>query len=301
MTLERCSRGLTAGLGALLLISLCAPASDAIAAGISVGAQYDSTHVYVAPGDLDAFIRSFVATFGGSPSEPVTTNVLPVPSSATFQYVMTPVGTLSVFAFQTPVPFPFGAERTGYLVTDMDKAIAAARASGAEIIVAPFKDAIGRDMVIEWPGDVKTQLYWHFTAPSYAPLAAVPDNRVYVSRDRADMFVRDFLLFSQGRIVSDDRHADAGEIGRPGESYRRIRIESGFGKMQVLVTDGHLPYPFGREMMGYQVDDLAATLARAAAAGANLLSQPYDAGDRRTAILLFPGGYIAEVHALKAR
>ncbi len=285
----------------LLLCAVPSGAGTAPAGDVSVGAQYDSAHVYVAPGDLDAFVKSFVATFGGSPSKPVTTNVLPVPSSATFQYVMTPVGTLSVFAFRTPVPFPFGSERTGYLVTDMGKAIAAAKASGAEIQVAPFRDAIGRNTVVRWPGGWETQLYWHFTAPSYVPLASVPDNRVYVSRDRADEFVRDFIRFSHGRVVSDDPHADAGEIGRPKETYRRIRIESGFGKMQILVTDGHLPFPFGREVMGYEVTDLAATLAKAVAAGATVLSHPYASGDCSTAILQFPGGYIAEIHARKAR
>jgi hypothetical protein len=182
------------GLARLLVISLLS-LNAAAAQAVSVGPQYDSAHVYVAPAELDAFIKSFVAVFGGSASRPLTTNVLPVPSSAAFQYVMTPAGTLSVFAFKTPIPFPFGAERTGYLVTDMDKAILAARASGAEVIVAPFRDAIGRDAVVAWPGGLKTQLYWHFTAPSYAPLATIPDNRVYVSRDRADEFVQDFLQF----------------------------------------------------------------------------------------------------------
>ena len=133
----------------------------------------------------------------------------------------------------------------------------------------------------------------------YAPLATVPDNRVYVSRDIADEFVRDFLSFSHGKVVSDDPHADAGEIGRSGEFYRRVRVESGFGKMQVLVTDGHLPYPFGRELTGYQVDDLSHTLSKAKTVGVKVLSPPYDAGDRSTAILQFPGGYIAEVHASK--
>ncbi len=289
-------RRITAGL-ALLFLALAS--RDAGAAPVSVGPQYDSAHVYVAPADLDAFIASFIAVFGGSASPPITTNVLPVPSSATFQYVMSPVGTLSVFAFRTPIPFPFGSERTGYLVTDMDKALLAAKASGAAVIVAPFKDAIGRDAVIEWPGGLRTQLYWHFEAPSYAPLASVPDNRVYVSRDRADEFVRDFLAFSKGKVVSDDRHADGGEIGRPGEAYRRIRIVSGFGDMQVLVTDGHLPYPFGREVMGYRVADLAATLAKARAAGVTVLAGPYAAKDRATAVLQFPGGFIAEVHAAK--
>ena len=270
------------------------PASAAV---VSVGPQYDSTHVYVAPADLNAFVTSFAVTFGGTPSKPATTNIMPVPSSTTFQYVMTPVGTLSVFAFLTPVPFPFGAERTGYLVTDMDKAIATARAPGAEVVVAPFKDPIGRDAVVRWPGGVETQLYWHFTPPSYPPLTSVPDNRVYVSADRADEFARDFLRFSNGKVTRDDRHADAGEIGRPGEFYRNIQIQSGFGKMWVAVTDGHLPYPFGRELMGYEVSDLSLTLAKAKAAGATVLSPPYDAHDRRSAVVEFPGGYIAEIHA----
>jgi len=270
------------------------------AAGVAVGAQYDSTHVYVAPGDLEAFVKSFAATFGGQPSKRIVTNVLPVPSTTEFQYLWTSVGTLSVFAFQTPVPFPFGQERTGYLVSDMGEAIKAARLTGAEVVVEPFKDAIGIDAVIQWPGGVKMQLYWHFKPPSYAPLEMVPDNRVYVSRDEADNFVNGFVRFSQGKIVSDDKQADAGEIGHAGETYRRIRMTSVFGKMQVMVTDGHLPYPFGREVTGYQVQDLAATLEKAKAAGAKILFAPYTMDDRTTAIVEFPGGYIAEIHGLTA-
>jgi hypothetical protein len=268
---------------------------------VAVGPQYDSTHVYVAPGDLKAFVNSFAATFGGQPFKPLVTNVLPVPSSTEFQFLLTPVGTLSIFAYQTPIPFPFGQERTGYLVTDMDQAIKAARAAGAEIIVEPFKDPIGLDAVIQWPGGLKMQLYWHFTPPKYPPLETIPDNRVYVSRDRADNFVDSFVRFAHGEIVADDQHADAGEIGRPGETYRRIRITSLFGNMLVLVTDGHLPYPFGHETTGYQVQDLAATLEKAKAADVKILSAPYKTNDRTTAILEFPGGYIAEVHSLTAR
>jgi predicted enzyme related to lactoylglutathione lyase len=297
----QCSKSLVRAIAfvfAVAPLQISAQAS-ATAQRVAVGAQYDSTHVYVAPGDLDRFVNSFAATFGGKPSEPLTTNVLPVPSSTVFRYVWTPVGTLSTFAFQTPIPYPFGTERTGYLVTDIDKALAAAHAAGAEVIVAKFKDPIGFDAVIQWPGGVRMQLYWHFTAPSYAPLESIPDNRVYVSSDTADVFVRDFLRFSQGKVVFDERHADAGEIGRPGESYRRIRIESPFGKMQVLVTDGHLPYPFGHELTGYEVKDLGATLDKAKAAGAKVLAPPFEATDRSTAIVEFPGGYVAEVHALK--
>ena len=270
-------------------------------AGVAVGPQYDSTHVYVAPADLDAFVNSFAATFGGQPSKRIVTNILPVLGSTEFQALSTPVGTLSIFAFQTPIPFPFGQERTGYLVTDMVRAIKDARAAGAEVIVEPFKDPIGIDAIVQWPGGVKMQLYWHFTPPKYAPLETIPENRVYISRDEADNFIRGFVRFAHGKVVSDDNHADGGEIGRAGETYRRIRITSAFGKMQVLVTDGHLPYPFGHEIMGYEVKDLSATLGKAKAAGAKILSPSYAASDRATAIVEFPGGYIAEVHGLTAR
>jgi hypothetical protein len=300
---EARSNGLVfALLQAVLLVlsaTALARASDAgTETAVGVGPQYSSTHVYVAPGDLDAFINSFVATFGGQPSKRLVTNVLPVPSSTEFQSVQTSVGTVSVFAFQTPIPFPFAQERTGSLVSNMDNALKAARSSGAEVIVQPFNDAIGVDSVIQWPGGVKMQLYWHFSAPNYAPLATIPDNRVYLSPDEADHFVNAFLGFSQGSIISDDRHADAGEIGRVGETYRCIRITSLFGNLQVLVTDGHLPFPFGHEVTGYQVPDLASTLGKARAAGVKVLSAPYETPNRTTAIVQFPGGYVAEIHSL---
>jgi predicted enzyme related to lactoylglutathione lyase len=274
-----------------------APAND----GVAVGAQFDTTHVYVAPADLDAFINSFIATFSGTASKKILTNVLPVPSSSEFQYVLTPVGALSVFAFETPIPFPFGLERTGYLVSDMDQAIRDARASGAEVIVEPFKDPIGIDAMIQWPGGVKMQLYWHATLPTNLPLEAIPDNRVYVSRDQADIFVNDFVRFAHGKVIADDKQADAGEIGRAGATFRRIVIASRFGNMQVLVTDGHLPYPFGRETTGYQVKDLGATLKKAKASGAKTLAEPYTNRDGATAIVEFPGGYIAEIHTTPTR
>nr|WP_137914741.1 MULTISPECIES: glyoxalase [unclassified Rudaea] len=285
----------------LLLLTAAAPAKEMPAAsGVAVGAQYDTTHVYLDDAkNYDAFIASFTATFGGKASPRITANVLPVPSSTQAQYVWTPVGTLSTFAFSTPIPYPFGQKRTGWLVADMDRAVAAARAAGAEVIVEPFRDPIGLDTVIQWPGGVKMQLYWHDAKPDYKPLTRVPDNRVYLSRDAVDAFVRGFLQFSQGRVVSDERRADAGEIGKPHETYRRIRIESGFGKMQLLVSDGHLPYPFGRETTGYEVDNLDETLTKAQANGAKVLAPRFDGSDRSSAVIEFPGGYIAEVHAAK--
>ena len=223
--------------------------------------------------------------------------VTPTPSSTRFEAVQTPAGSLSVFGFTTPIPYGFGAERTGYLVTDMEVAIEAAKAAGADVSVAPFPDPIGRDAIIQWPGGVNMQLYWHTTAPSYAPLVTTPENRLYLSKERADVFVRDFVAFSHGTVTQDDAVAPGVEIGRPGETYRRIRVSSVFGKALVLVTDGHLPWPYGREMTGYEVADLTATLAKATAAGVKILVAPYAADHRTAAIVEFPGGYIAEVHA----
>ena len=46
--------------------------------------------------------------------------------------------------------------------------------------------------------------------------------------------VASFVAFAHGRVVSDDAHAPGIEIGKPSETYRRIRIESTFGKLTVL-------------------------------------------------------------------
>jgi len=275
--------------------SLAAPSADP-GPSVAVGAQYGSTHVYVAPFDFDRLVASLIATFGGSTSKQAVVQVTPTPSQTLSQLVLTPVGTFSVFGFKTPIPYPFGAERTGYLVTDMDTAIAAARRGGADVIVSKFADPIGQDAIIQWPGGVNMQLYWHTTAPTYPPLATVPENRLYVSSDRADEFVRDFVAFSHGKVTSDNAAAPGLEIGRPAAAYRRIRISSAFGNAVVMVTDGHLPWPYGRELTGYEVADLSGTLAKASSAGATILVQPYSADNRRAAIVQFPGGYIAEIH-----
>src|ERR1700735_710594 len=262
-----------------------------------VAPQYDTTHVYVSPQDFDRFVASLIATFGGTTSKQGVFTVTPTPSSTMSQLVLTPVGTLSVFGFKTPVPYPFGAERTGYLVTDFDAAVQAARTTGADVLVTPFPDPIGRDAIIQWPGGVNMHLYWHTTAPSYKPLQTIPENRAYVSAERVAAFVRRFLTFSSGKVFSDDAHAPGVEIGRPNETYRRIRIESNFGKFTVLVTDGQLPYPYGREVTGYEVANLADTLAKAKAAGVEILVAPYTADQRDAALVQFPGGYIAEIHS----
>ena len=278
-------------------LSVAGTASRAATPEIAVAPQYDTTHVYVAPQDFDRFVASLVATFGGSTTKQGIFTVTPTPSETMSQLVLTPVGTLSVFGFKTPVPYPFGGERTGYLVTNLGAAVRAAQAEGADVLVSPFDDPIGKDAVIQWPGGVNMQLYWHTAPPSYPALATIPENRVYVSPDRADALVQSFLRFSQGKVVSDDTEAAGVEIGRPNDNFRRIRIESAFGKMTVFVTDGHLPYPFGHELTGYEVTDLQETLAKAKASGATVLVEPFVSDHRQSAMVQFPGGYVAEIHA----
>lgn len=267
---------------------------------VAVAPQYDTTHVYVNPSDVNAFVVSFLGTFGGTTTKQVAVTVTPTPSTTTSQLLQTPVGTVSLFGFTTPIPYPFGAERTGYLVSDMDAAIKAARATGANVVVTPFPDPIGMDAVIQWPGGVMTQIYWHTTKPSYAPFARIPENRVYLSADRADPFLKSFLAFSNGHVVANTTHASGIELGLSKGTVRRIQVESSFGKLLVFVTDGHLPYPYGRETTGYEVGDLGATIIKASGLGVKILIPPHRVEDRSSAMVEFPGGYIAEIHSTVA-
>jgi predicted enzyme related to lactoylglutathione lyase len=274
---------------------LSAPALAADPA-MGIGPQYDTAHVYVAPDDLERLSAAFTATFGGQAGKPAVTRVTPTPSSTRWLAVHTPVGSISVFGFTTGIPYPFGSERTGYLVKNMNAAISAAKAAGADVLVAPFPDPIGQDAIIQWPGGVNMQLYVHDTPPSSPALETVPENRIYISPERADAFLADFLKFSGGRVTSDAARTPGAVIGRPGGTFREVKVSSDFGKLLVFVTDGHLPFPFGRETTGYEVKDLGATLAKATQSGAVVLAKPVVVDDRTSTIVQFPGGYIAEIH-----
>src|ERR1700746_1323466 len=271
----------TALTAALIAVAWAAPQDS----NFGVGAQYDTTHVYVQPEDFDKFVASLVATFGGTTTKQGVFTVTPTPSKTMAQLVLTPAGTVSVFGFKTPVPYPFGADRTGYLVTNLDAAVRAAQADGADVLVSPFDDPIGRDAVIQWPGGGKMQLYLHTTPPSYPALQTIPENRVYVSPERVTTFVKSFLTFSHGKVVSDNARAPGVEIGRASDTYRRIRISSVFGAAAVIVTDGHLPYPYGHVTTGYEVANLAGTLQKAKAAGVSVLDGPFSADGRNSAMV----------------
>lgn len=295
-----CRKVKTVTLAFTLLAAAITGNAFAATPAVAVAAQYDTSHVYVAPAEVDRFATSFLATFGGKSTVQVVVNVLPVPSSTTSQLLQTPVGTVSLFGFTTPIPHPFGQERNGYLVTDMDVALKAARENGAAVIVSDFPDPIGRDAVVQWPGGVNMQLYWHTKTPNYAAFQSVPENRVYLSAERADAFIKAFVGFSHGKVLADDTHAPGVDVGQAGNTYRRVDIESPFGRMAVLVTNGQLPYPFGHETTGYQVADLAATLGKATGSGARVVVPAFASKGRRSALVEFPGGYVAEIHQLNA-
>jgi hypothetical protein len=73
----------------------------------------------------------------------------------------------------------------------------------------------------------------------------------------------------------------------------RVLIASAFGKLTLIVTDGHLSFPYRRELTSYEVADLPVTLEKARAAGATVFVAPFRADGRDAAVVQFPGGHIA--------
>lgn len=274
-------------------------AASAPANPTAMGPQYSAFHVYVRPGQLEAFAKSWVGTFGGTYVKPFTTQLTPTPSSATATQVFSPVALLSVFDFTTQVPYPFGQERTGWGVTNTDADTREAQADGGSSLVAAFPDPIGRDSVIQFPGGIDTQL-WHETTLSPNPFPAlktIPDNRVYVPSDTLGAFLKSYLAFTEGRVVLNDPHADGAQIGAPGTTYHRVAITSAYGDTVVIATtNGYLNNPFGHKVSGITVADLNATLARARANGAKVLWGPYAGDGGHSAMVSFPGGFITEIH-----
>ena len=99
---------LTLGLavGSLHISTFAQSAQTAESVSVAVGPQYDTTHVYVAPEDFDRFVASLIATFGGTTTKQGVFTVTPTQSSTMSQLVLTPVGSVSVFGFKTPIPYP---------------------------------------------------------------------------------------------------------------------------------------------------------------------------------------------------
>src|SRR6267154_1107945 len=92
--------------GSLHVTAFAQSAQTAESVSVAVGPQYDTTHVYVAPEDFDRFVASLLATFGGTTTKQGVFTVTPTPSTTMSQLVLTPVGSVSVFGFKTPIPYP---------------------------------------------------------------------------------------------------------------------------------------------------------------------------------------------------
>lgn len=97
-------------------------------------------------------------------------------------------------------------------------------------------------------------------------------------------------------MTGNEAKAPGVEIGRPNDTHRRVRIASTFGNVAVLVTDGRLPYPYGRELTGYERRTSTRPWPRQGVRPRACWSS-YPADDWRSAFVQFPGGFIAEIHA----
>ena len=143
-------------------------------ASIAVGPQYDTTHVYVAPEDFDRFVASLLATFGGTTTKQGVFTVTPTSEQ---HYVTTGshprrLGVRVRIQNADPLSVRLGAHRlSGHRHGRGDPCGQGDRRRRVQ--VAPFNDPIGRDAIIQWPGGVNTQLYWH---TDYAVLSLAPDN-----------------------------------------------------------------------------------------------------------------------------
>ncbi|MFC5721304.1 glyoxalase [Streptomyces gamaensis] len=267
---------------------------------LAFGPAYNTTHVYLDAKDEPALVNSWKKTFD-SPGVNIGqySNITPAGQTRDTGGVMpSPYGNLSLLAL-TPLPYPFGTDQAGFRVKDVKAAVKAATGAGAKNIVQPWTEETGQETLVQFPGGVVVQLFQKsgkYAAATYPDLKSVPTDRYYVPLDAADDFVSAYTGFTGGRVTSDNKSADGAEVGMKGGTLRKVLIDAGkFGKAEVLATDGHLPYPYGREHSGYEVMDLPGTLDKATGSGAKVVV-PASAHGGKAAIVQFPGGYLAEVH-----
>lgn len=257
------------------------------------GTQNGSTHIYLQSGTLASFTNSIASTFGGSIQQGGTAQITPTPSTVKSAFVFTPVGNFTGFEYTTPVPKPFGNENYGFMVSDMEQALLAARQLGASVMIEPFPDALGRDAVLIWPNGVQMQLFQHFKPQNNQSLKNTPETRLYIPVDRADEFIHSYSQFSLSILVQD-RVLVAGDQPISDGALREVHLtsETSFGNTHIFVTNGHLNVPFGYEVTGYAVDDFQQTYVKAVENQAKTLWSNY----QNSAIIEFPGGYKAEIH-----
>jgi len=110
----------TLAVAAIASVQVLAPhvsAEQASAATVApvpaYGPQYTTAHVYVEHGQQEEFIHSWEATFGGTNNPPSPVDITPTRSTVISSIIKSPVGLLSTYDYQTPIPFPFGHEQAG--------------------------------------------------------------------------------------------------------------------------------------------------------------------------------------------
>ena len=109
---------------AIALFSIAVAVATPADSNVGVGPQYDTTHVYVQPEDFDKFVASLLATFGGTTTKQGVFTVTPTAEQDDVATRADARGNrCQSLDSRRPCRIPFGAERTGYLVTDLDAAV----------------------------------------------------------------------------------------------------------------------------------------------------------------------------------
>ena len=125
--------------------------------------------------------------------------------------------------------------------------------------------------------------------------------------DAAVVFFTELGLVLEGRMPIEGEwagrvtgvHGQRVEIAmmRTPDGHSRVEL-SRFDAPAIASDHRNAPVnSLGYLRVMFAVENLDDTLAKAKTAGATVLVEPYAADARRAAVVKFPGGYVAEIHA----
>ena len=145
------------------------------------------------------------------------------------QLVLTPAGSVSVFGFKTPMPYPFGRRTHGLSGDRSRRRRRAAQADGADVLVSSVQrsDRPGRRDPVARRRE-HAALLAHDAALVPA-LKTIPENRVYVSPERANDFSQLSRRFRTGKVGRTMRTRRVSRSGASPIPYRRDPDPSVFG------------------------------------------------------------------------
>ena len=264
---------------------------------LAVGAQYDTAHVYVAPADLDRFSDSLIATFGGTKSQKAELTITPTPSKTNWQAVLHSGWHVLCVRFHDADPISV-RPRTNRLPRDRHGC----------------SDPIGESQRSRRCRGTVQRSHW---ARCHRSVAGRHIYAALLAYDRAELREARQGPRKQGVRVTGSRRcvcprfrgvlAREDRLRRPERTRRRGGPTKGYlppRADQLHIREDRraryrwtAPYPYGREISGYEVANLADTVSKAKATGATVLVDPYTADRRQAAIISFPGGYIAEIYS----